>query len=59
MMIRDWRPGHLDRLHPLVRPLGVLGYYWSLRFVIGHRHRKARRLAQRYEKKQRLRHAGA
>jgi uncharacterized membrane protein YdjX (TVP38/TMEM64 family) len=51
MAIRDWGLAIWIGCLPWCALLGVLGYYWSLRFVIGHRHRKARRLAARYEKK--------
>ncbi len=51
MMIRDWGLAIWIGCIPWCALLGVLGYYWSLRFIIGHRHRKARRLAQRYERK--------
>jgi uncharacterized protein (DUF2062 family) len=49
--ISDWGLAISIGCLPWCALLGVLGYHWSLRFVIGHRHRKARRLAQRYEKK--------
>ena len=51
MAIRDWGLALWIGCLPWCALLGVLGYHWSLRFVIAHRHRKARRLAQRYERK--------
>jgi uncharacterized protein (DUF2062 family) len=51
MAISDWGLAISIGCLPWCALLGVLGYHWSLRFVIAHRHRKARRLAQRYEKK--------
>jgi uncharacterized protein (DUF2062 family) len=51
MAIRDWGLAIWIGCLPWCALLGVLGYYWSLRFVIAHRHRKARRLAARYERK--------
>jgi uncharacterized protein (DUF2062 family) len=51
MAIRDWGLAIWIGCIPWCALLGVLGYYWSLRFVIAHRHARARRLARRYEKK--------
>jgi uncharacterized protein (DUF2062 family) len=51
MAIRDWGLAIWIGCIPWCALLGVLGYYWSLRFVLAHRHARARRLARRYEKK--------
>jgi uncharacterized protein (DUF2062 family) len=51
MAVRDWGLAIWIGCLPWCALLGVLGYYWSLRFVLAHRHRRARRLAQRYERK--------
>lgn len=51
MMIRDWGLAIWLGCLPWCALLGVLGYHWSLRFVIGHRRRKAHRLALRVQKK--------
>jgi uncharacterized protein (DUF2062 family) len=49
--IRDWGLAIWIGCLPWCALLGVLGYYWSHRFVIAHRHGRARRLARRHEKK--------
>lgn len=51
MAIRDWGLAIWIGCIPWCALLGVLGYYWSLRFVRAHRLARARRLARRYEKK--------
>lgn len=51
MAIRDWGLAIWIGCLPWCVLLGVLGYHWSLRFIIAHRHARARRLARRYEKK--------
>lgn len=50
MAIRDWGLAIWIGCLPWCALLGVLGYYWSLRFVTAHRHAKARRLARRFER---------
>jgi uncharacterized protein (DUF2062 family) len=51
MAIRDWGLAIWIGCLPWCILLGVLGYRWSLRFIIAHRHARARRLARRYERK--------
>ena len=51
MAIRDWGLAIWIGCLPWCVLLGVLGYRWSLRFIIAHRHARARRLARRYERK--------
>jgi uncharacterized protein len=51
MAISDWGLAILIGCLPWCALLGVLGYRWSLRFIIAHRRRKAHRLALRFEKK--------
>jgi uncharacterized protein (DUF2062 family) len=46
--IRDWGLAIWIGCLPWCALLGVLGYHWSLRFVVGHRRR---RLARRYERR--------
>jgi uncharacterized protein (DUF2062 family) len=50
MAIRDWGLAIWVGCIPWCALLGVAGYHWSLRFVIAHRRRKARRLARRLER---------
>ncbi len=51
MAIRDWGLAIWIGCIPWCALLGVLGYRWSLRFIIAHRHARARRFARRYERK--------
>ena len=51
MAIRDWGLAIWIGCLPWCVLLGVLGYRWSLRFIIAHRHARDRRLARRYERK--------
>jgi len=51
MVVSDWGMAITIGCLPWCALLGVLGYHWSLRFVLAHRRRKAHRLALRFEKK--------
>jgi uncharacterized protein (DUF2062 family) len=51
MAIRDWGLALWIGCLPWCALLGVLGYHWSRRFIIAHRHARARRLARRYARK--------
>ncbi|MDQ7249213.1 DUF2062 domain-containing protein [Dongia sedimenti] len=47
MAIKDWGLALWIGCIPWCVLLGVLGYYWSLRFITAYRHARARRLARR------------
>jgi len=51
MAIRDWGLAIWIGCVPWCALLGILGYYWSLKFITAHRHGRAKRLARRYERK--------
>ena len=51
MVIRDWGLALWIGSIPWCALFGILGYWWSLRFVEAHRRRRARRLLREYEQK--------